>query len=192
MPNWCNNKLTIIGDKNELKQVQSLLFTEDEAFSFECAVPPPSNLYRENIGSEKREELNKLGIPNWYDWNCSNWGTKWDACNVYHMEITDTQIEVFFDTAWSPPEQWFYGLCNKIESKDIHIEMLYEEWGMWFAGSYVREKGWTSIMHNEGDMYHVDYSGNIVNYDQKMGRYRDLKGRFVCDDEVTTEASYGY
>ena len=192
MPNWCNNKLTIIGDENELKQVQSLLFTEDEAFSFECAVQPPANLYRENISSQKREELDAQGIPNWYDWNCENWGTKWDACNVYHMEITDTQIEVFFDTAWSPPEQWFCSLCDKIESKDVHIEMLYEELGMEFAGAYVRERGWREISHYEGEIQQVDYSGNVVNYDQKTGRYRDLKGRFVCDDEVTSEANYGY
>lgn len=174
MPNWCNNKLTIIGDKNELEQVKPLLFKENGEFSFECSVPSPTGEY------------------DWYSWNCENWGTKWDAGNVYHTEITDTQIEVFFDTAWSPPENWFYGLCNKIESKDVHIEMLYEEWGMWFAGSFVREKGNLGIMHNEGELYQVDYSGNIVNYDSKMDRYRDLKGRFVCGDEITTEASYGY
>ena len=51
----------------------------------------------------------------WYDWNCRNWGTKWDASVQEDNNYPDTYIEgptengenlvVFynFNTAWSPP-----------------------------------------------------------------------------------------
>lgn len=44
----------------------------------------------------------RFGADNWYDWCCTNWGTKWDAgqavINPYNSGITIT-----FDTAWGPP-----------------------------------------------------------------------------------------
>lgn len=192
MPNWCNNKLTIVGDSNELEQVKSLLFKENGEFSFNCAVPQPDNLSRDAVSFSEMEKLQKKGIPHWYNWNNLNWGTKWDANNVYNTEITDEHIEIFFDTAWSPPEQWFYGLCDKIESTNLHIEMLYEEWGQWFAGAYVREKGFTDINHYDGEVQQLDSYGNVVSYDPNTARYRNSKGHFVNSDEIIIEANYGY
>ena len=39
----------------------------------------------------------------WYDWNISNWGTKWNAINS-HLERMGEDVAIYnFDTAWSPP-----------------------------------------------------------------------------------------
>ena len=68
----------------------------------------------------------------WYHWNISNWGTKWDACNVEIDYYDDSQIEMRFDTAWSPPEP----ICKRLREmfEDIHISWFYDEPGMEFAG----------------------------------------------------------
>lgn len=42
------------------------------------------------------------GTSSWYDWNCANWGTKWDACNPSLDTDTDEELLYSYDTAWSP------------------------------------------------------------------------------------------
>lgn len=50
------------------------------------------------------ENLRLHGAKNWYDWSCSNWGTKWDACHVSTEEGGSDELVYLFDTAWSPAE----------------------------------------------------------------------------------------
>jgi hypothetical protein len=45
---------------------------------------------------------------NWYDWNCTKWGVKWDAseCKVKN-ELPDFNTIIFsFNTPWGTPEQF--------------------------------------------------------------------------------------
>lgn len=46
--------------------------------------------------------LDKYGNTGWHDWNCSNWGTKWNACDVSIIHKTPTELTYRYDTAWSP------------------------------------------------------------------------------------------
>lgn len=73
----------------------------------------------------------KYGATNWYDWNCSNWGTKWDV-DIEINEENDCAICLAFDSAWSPPVEWL----NKV-SKDypkLKFILEYEEGGCAFKG----------------------------------------------------------
>ncbi len=68
----------------------------------------------------------------WYDWRCQNWDTKWDA---YEINITDDdpdQLEVEFETAWSPPE----AICHAIREQypDLAVSWFYDEPGCEVAG----------------------------------------------------------
>lgn len=67
--------------------------------------------------------IKKYGVNNWYDWANKHWGTKWETYDVSEEWIenalgeksigfgeqtmavmaTDSQIECFYQTAWSPP-----------------------------------------------------------------------------------------
>ena len=190
MPNWCNNTLIVEGNVEDLQRIKPLLINEQGEFSFNCAVPQPENLYRENISSEKRDELDAQGIPNWYDWNNRNWGTKWDACSAYVDTDEDNEIRVNFQTAWSPPSDWLYSFFKKLEGIEVSVQLLYDEPGMEFAGSVVREMD-GEVYEYEGRIYQVDYEGNEVFYDSKTERHRNSKGQFVNEDEVTYEADYG-
>jgi hypothetical protein len=63
-------------------------------------------VYRENINNatpDQQEELRrKYGHSNWYDWNCNNWGTKWD-CSDSHYTEEDKILQ--FQTAWACPDK---------------------------------------------------------------------------------------
>ena len=68
----------------------------------------------------------------WYHWCVDNWGTKWDMCDKWSVDIEDGYAEFGFNTAWSPP----YGIFDKIKEDfpDVGISWFYDEPGMEFAG----------------------------------------------------------
>ena len=195
MPNWCNNTLIVEGNVEDLQKIKSLLINDKGEFSFNCAVPQPDNLYQDSLSSDKEMELNAKGIPNWYNWNNTYWGTKWDACSAYieadyEDEDEHNEIRINFQTAWSPPSDWLYGFFKKLEGIEVSVQLLYDEPGMDFAGSIVREMD-GEVYEYQGRIYQVDYSGNEVFYNSKECRYRNAKGQFVSEDEITYEVEYG-
>jgi hypothetical protein len=68
---------------------------------------------------------------NWYNWNASNWGTKWDV-NVEISEDTGESITLVFDSAWAPPIEFY----NTMVEQDYQVLAYYNEEGMAFAGIY--------------------------------------------------------
>lgn len=77
MPNWSYNNLKINGSKKRLKEFYDFNKSElkDTVLCFYKSVPMPKNVYR---GIVTFGERNNHG-ENWYDWNCKNFGTKWNA-----------------------------------------------------------------------------------------------------------------
>jgi hypothetical protein len=45
--------------------------------------------------------IEKYGAPNWYEWHCQHWGTKWNACDAEVTDDGDGRLHVQFNTAWS-------------------------------------------------------------------------------------------
>jgi hypothetical protein len=68
----------------------------------------------------------------WYDWRLQNWDTKWDAYDVAITDDDPDQLEVEFDTAWSPPE----AICTELREQypDLSISWFYDEPGCEIAG----------------------------------------------------------
>ena len=67
----------------------------------------------------------------WYDWRVQNWGTKWD-CYDLSIDEDEQELNLEFNTAWSPPEEICRALKDKFEDADI--QWFYDEPGMEFAG----------------------------------------------------------
>lgn len=89
-------------------------------------------------------EPNTMSDPeNWYQWNVSNWGTKWDAAEVWSAREDDIIIEgsaaYNFETAWSPAEPVVAALAEQFPT--LSITHRYCEGGMGFAGEVVYLKG---------------------------------------------------
>ena len=146
MPNWCNNRISIDGDKDKIQEVVDFVKGKDEEgkeviFDLNKIVPMPEELLNP-IAPKSLKELDtrtefkkKYGFDNWYDWRVAKWGTNWNAQDSYYMGDG-----VFcFDTAWAPPEQAIIKLGELFP--DVKITLEYFESGMCFAGILVMEGG---------------------------------------------------
>ena len=144
MPNWCDNNVNISGPKKIIKQIQETNLSLQKLF------PCPAELndtISGTMGNGKKEQncfkiqqnnnLKKYGAKDWYDWNVSNWGTKWDIDPSY-LEVTENKkqssLQASFTSAWGPPLEAFKNLARKYPN--INITLHYIETGASFAGTY--------------------------------------------------------
>jgi len=123
MPNWCYNRLEVIGDPEAVAAFNSATTNSDGHLSFDCLVPMPAQM-RDGDG--------------WYDWCIEHWGTKWDVrgdeVDSSH-EVTDAgQARLTFDfhTAWAPPSEWLSRVAPAFPA--LQFTLWYDEPGACFAG----------------------------------------------------------
>ena len=141
MPNWCDNKLIVSGDKTELSRFLKEATTDDGEFTFEKIVPRPKELditcvwgYRDKATAEQGlKNIELFGFRDWYEWNIANYGTKW---NVGESNIEDMGglIEIEFGTAWSPPIPWVKKVVQLFP--ELEFVLHYDEPGMSYKGVY--------------------------------------------------------
>ena len=158
MPNHCYNRVTIYNaydNEKSREQIAKLreIFEGESIFS---QIIPEPNWYQTPLLSSdihygqkygevgelpqyvedpwKRLVFKSTGITDqrWYDWRLCNWDTKWDAYDVSVEDDDPDQLEVTFNTAWSPPE----GICNQIREDypDVSVSWFYDEPGCEMAG----------------------------------------------------------
>ena len=139
MPNWCDNQLTVFGEKRDLKKFKKLVASsgiereligfDDSSepiyeekkikhiFDFNSILPMPQEL--EGTSSPPREKDKKLTIElkkkfghgDWYSWREENWGTKWNT-NPKWSSCTTERTIISDDT------------ISKIKYKDI-VKLIY-------------------------------------------------------------------
>ena len=68
----------------------------------------------------------------WYDWRVQNWDTKWDCYDVVVTDDDPEQLEIEFNTAWSPPE----AICHALREQypELNVSWFYDEPGCEIAG----------------------------------------------------------
>lgn len=120
MPNWCENNVVISFTK---------AVWEEERAAFMDALKMDSLL--QYIKPDPNQENKDK-----YNWNCENWGTKWDVeadlCseNEYKEDGEEMiDIVLYFHSAWGPPCHAFNGF-----SKARSVSIEYFESGMMFGG----------------------------------------------------------
>lgn len=143
MPNWCDNSVTITGPKKIIKEI------EKTGLKLSKFVPCPEELndiIAGNAGNNKKEKMifeqyqhlnaKKYGSKDWYEWNITNWGVKWDIDpDLYVSEDKKTStIGANFQSAWSSPVKGFKALVTKYPQITLTLE--YIEPGCRFAGKY--------------------------------------------------------
>ena len=129
MPNWTTNNLMITGPAQALEKFKRKCAVGNAAkqhvFTFGLFLPAPKALagirtggcqvghhyvrqwrevngYNEMIPEKEEQRLRALyGCANSYDWNCKNYGTKWDV----EGDLVDNggSLVCCFDTAWNAP-----------------------------------------------------------------------------------------
>ena len=78
-----------------------------------------------DLGDKYLRNLELYGSTTWYGWCISNWGTKWNACEVSWSG--DDYVE--FDTAWSFPEPIFTKLADLYPDILISVNFADEDIG---------------------------------------------------------------
>ena len=127
MPNWTSNTLHLVGDSDKIDAFYEMMGDE---FDFGKIVPSPENLFTENLGDKERKMCEEKGIPNWLDWNCEHWGTKWNASPPYSSEMeeygTCKILTYLFKTAWDTPRPVIVALKSKYPDLDIEGGYVHE------------------------------------------------------------------
>lgn len=93
MSELCRNRLSALGDTEQLAAFVERVQTDQQPLSFETIAPTP-------------EELLKEG---WYEWRIDNWGTKWDAefeDVTEPLRVRRTRAIYVFLTVFRPPVVW--------------------------------------------------------------------------------------
>ena len=171
MPNWFYFTLNVSGKKKDVEQfVENVkgskkFETEGYDFDFNHFIPQPENIFREPLSSEKEKELDDLGLPNWYTWNTSNWGTKWNAaCDNFHMVSVDGfPYEATYDlrTAWAFPTPIIEEMIEKYKDLDFEIQGEEESssYGVYISTSedkYLQEEPKLIDEQNGREVYYDD------------------------------------
>ena len=136
----------------EFDKEKEEFFKDRSEFSMNKILPTPEELRKvtapvraengeteEEFKARVKRHQKLYGASDWYEWNCANWGTKWDACDVSFEDISSTEVSYFFNTAWSP-------ICPFLETIGkmyplLKFSLYCEESGNDFAGDYVVESG---------------------------------------------------
>lgn len=174
MPNWFYLTIHLSGKDKDVEQfVENVKGSEKYGttgaqFDFNHFIPQPDNIYRESISSDTRKELDAKGIPNWYDWNVKNWGTKWNA-NVdcafclSSVEGFPTEYEYQMATAWADPRPVLHKMFEMYPDIDFTISGSEEadEYGIYISTSediYLEEE---PIYVNPNDGREVHWDGSL-------------------------------
>jgi hypothetical protein len=154
MPNWVTNELVVTGDTAQLKDFKSKFFTKVDGKkhpTFSVIVSMPI---------EEKD--------NWYDWNCNNWGTKWEPTHYEKNQVTAEIVDIQFDTAWSPPIE-FFNTCADIYDK------------LRFKCYFIDEMGnFCGMFDVKGDEHTIEY-GDVAYEDanEKQIMFVDGEPRYV-------------
>ena len=128
MPNWTSNEVRFKSRINSKKQLSKLKKRlkgrvtlielpsgkkreQWNDFDFNRIQKMPKDLEDTTSptqkGDEKKAEqrLKKYGAKDWYDWNCKNWGTKWNSVDTEITVDDRLGLTYKFKTAWDCPRE---------------------------------------------------------------------------------------
>jgi hypothetical protein len=144
MPNWCFNRLEVSKHSESGRKLidafrDNHVNEEGKAYASPLTDlhPCPKELLDApaDFKGESPEHLAnkaKYGHADWYSWRLANWGTKWEACEVYIEEEDDEMALIRFDSAWCPPTEFFEWYAQ--ENPDVVFLNQYDEEGCGFEG----------------------------------------------------------
>lgn len=128
MSNWCSNKLTITGNKENLTVFKDQVKGIETDICLNNLVPMPKELEGTVSPGDK---------PNWYDWRIRNWGIQWDV-EAHLVDKSDDTLIYEFDSPWCPPYGWIRKVA--LMFPDLSFELYYKEPGMCFQGTILAQK----------------------------------------------------
>jgi hypothetical protein len=133
MPNWCLNKLTVLGSREDVQafrdkakgqspwpQPKEAEQAAENPLNFHSLVPVPEQVLKS--GYESAGHL----------WETEHWGCKWGAAETAIVDECDGLIVYDFHTAWSPPIELLETTAKLFPALTFLLD--YDEPGMAFKG----------------------------------------------------------
>jgi len=184
MPNWFNFEMQVSGTKKDVLEFaenvkgSKKFETEGREFDFNHFIPQPDNIFRANLSTDKSKELAKEGVPDWYNWNIDNWGTKWNGVvdDVDVCVYNDGSADAFYTmrTAWAFPapviEQMIrdyhhlgFSIQGEEESCDYGVNIDSSE-GIWEEEEpiFIDDNGKQVYWDSNDCLYRYSYNDSIV------------------------------
>lgn len=173
MPNWVANTVWIRGDADTLAKVKEQL---NKSYSYEMYNSLTKTMERVEVNEPVFAFWNVIApddlsayaggedgdrvFPDWYDWNNSNWNTKWSARDAdleewVHPDLEYYELRYGFNTAWDAPHPVIKTLSEQYPT--LEIRFYYEEEQGW-GGEYLI-KGGKMLWQTEWDIpnSHADF-----------------------------------
>jgi hypothetical protein len=117
----------------------------------------------------------RFGHTDWYGWQVSNWGTKWNATDS--IEFGDG---IEFNTAWSTPFELLLKLSEKYPEVTINVRYADEDFG-YNVGEY-------TLLNGEEIETNIPEGGTRESYIMAMEiQYGDVSDYFDCNEEIFTD-----
>lgn len=164
MPNWVYNTIEVSGSEADIAK-----FREVASRPAPVGIENGNLIYEENAQEvlsfwnfvEPTDKEKYFTGEFWYDWNVSNWNTKWDACHPEFLTEEKTKLVYRFETAWSIPEPIFVAMVAQFPTLDFDFESEEEQgWGATYTSADA-DGGTRSLMVvKEWDIpdCHADYA----------------------------------
>ena len=170
---WCDNNITLEGPAEKLAFFISKLENQEGDGLLSAFYPTPDSkiqqlregeeCYLHELHPDKDVPLDQA----WYYWRVHNWGTKWD---VPYSEISwsksekGEEIDIFFQSAWSPPVGWLDTVATL--NPDITFTIEFSELGCWFAGRHVWKNG-KVVEANDGTPENFEFCEHLIEDDDE-------------------------
>jgi len=128
MPNWCRNRISLTGTKEDIDRLLIDITNENDTYSLTNVMPTPKefdgmhsgsitidgvqyNNWYDNEDGTKRPVMDmvlddlkeKYNCTNSIDWQYLNWGTKWGDCDTEVTKVNDNTLAIWFESAWGEP-----------------------------------------------------------------------------------------
>ncbi len=144
MPNWCNNyievshedptKIRALADALNRGEFCSHVIPTPKALTDTVAGSVPEGPERDAHEAQMKSNLELYGAKDWYDFQTSRWGTKWDVGGDSQADVSDDGLSMSasFDSAWSPP----MGVYDALVEQGYQVRAYYYEGGMAYCGVY--------------------------------------------------------
>lgn len=191
MPNHVTNIIKMHGSDEDIQAIKDFMQKPEpgdnerepeNTFNFHQIARTPKDLlartspFRAENGETDAEAakikdkyIKLYGACEWYDWQVTNWGTKWDA-----YEISWNGDSVSFQTAWSTPEPIFRKLAAKFPKVKFFIAYADEDTGS-NCGFLVVENdkfSWLDASRtDEADLYAMIIQGSEVESIEDLAEY---------------------
>ena len=215
MPNWCDNQITITGPNSVIDKIEKIVREEENLDLsskekgetpglLDFMFPMPKALVDTVAGPDPKTKKEKLqrarlnveyGASNWYDWRCTNWGTKWELCEFYGVQrqhlndsLDESTISFAFSSAWSPPIGAYEQFLT--DNENCSLKAYYYEGGCDFMGEWDngQDDCYTPSDYKSTDDFWQDGIGStlddIFNITESMAEYEAELERDRLNEDV--------